>query len=148
MAIEWVIAGLTSPMSHQVLDNNGVPPTTVLTAGQPFKIGVKFAVPATLTSLIGNCDAFRLRAFAESQGPGQEVQLAELIVSGVPGQLNYDVQMSVDPNPLLGEGQNFGGQAVSGLYKIVVVAQHLNSGVPTVHSGYSDNEPSASFRAP
>ena len=148
MAIEWGNLGLVSAMSHAVLDTTGQPPNTVLISNEPFKVQVSFNVPPVLTSLIGASDTFRIRAFAESQGPGPEVQLGQIIVAGVPGQVNYAGMMDVPANAVLGEGQVFNGQAVSGLYKIVVVLQHLNSGVPTVHSGISNAEPSVFFRAP
>lgn len=148
MAIEWGNLGFVSSMSHAVLDTTGQPPSTVMIAGQPFQIRVSFSVPAPLTSLVGSSDTFRIRAFAESQGPGQEVQLGQIIVAGQNAQANYTATMDINPNPLLGEGQVFGGRAVSGLYKIVVVTQHLNDGVPTVHSGNSSSEPTVFFRAP
>lgn len=147
--IEWGNLGFTSPITHRVLDLSGQPPNEVLIAGQPFNIEVKFKVPAALSPLIGNCDKFRLRAFAESQGPGQEVQVAELIVDGLAGGVtDYTAVMKVSPNPLLGEGQVYKGEYVSGLYHIVVVLQHLNGGMATVYSGNSDVEPSVFFRAP
>ncbi len=148
MAIEWVIANLTSTMSHDVLDASGVAPETVLAAGQPFQIRVNFKVPGAIAALLTAGNSFRLRAYAESQGPGQEVQLGQLNVVGVTNKTDYTELMNINPNPLLGEGQVFGGSAVSGLYKIVVVIQQLSGGIPTVHSGHSDQERSVFFRAP
>jgi hypothetical protein len=136
-------------MSHQVLDSDGRLPTNVMSAGTPFQIRVTWNVPAAAATMIGSSDTFRLRAFAESIGPGQELMLGgTALVPGVANQTAYEHVINVSPNPLLGEGATFGGQAVSGLYKIAVVAQHLNDGIPTVHSGVSDNEPSVFFRLP
>ena len=148
MAIEWGLLNMQSSMSHVVLDPSGQPPSTVLIAGQPFQVRVNFNVPPVLASLIGPGDTFRIRAYAESQGPGQEVQIGQVVVTGVPNQVAYVGIVTVNPNPLLGEDQLFNGQAVSGLYKIVVVLQHLNGNVPTVHSGNSDTDPMVFFRAP
>jgi hypothetical protein len=149
MSIEWGITGLTSPMTFQILDNS-MTPSDVLRAGVPFQIRIDWQVPPALASLIGPGDSFRLRAFAESIGPGQEQQLAApgVVVPGVNGQLNYTATLNVNPNPLLGEEQLFGGVPVSGAYDVVCVLQHLNGGVPTVHSGVSDYHRPVFFRAP
>lgn len=149
MAIQWSGFAATTPMSHQVLDNDGQPPTTVLTAGVPFKVNVSWSVPPLLATLIGSSDKFRLRVYAESLGPGQEVQIGgTTVVDGVAMRQNYAHQIDIDPNPLLGEGQVFDGATVSGLYKVFCVLQHLNDNVPTVHSGKSDSEPTVMFKAP
>lgn len=148
MAIEWGITGQHSYMGHKVLDNSA-DPKDVLQAGAPFQIEVKWDVPASLASLIGPGDQFRLRAYAESIGPGQEVQVGPTtLATGVPNQTSYTQMIDVNPNPLLGEGQAFGGVLVSGLYKIVCVLQHINGGVVTIHSGASDQEPMVVFKAP
>ncbi|MBK6852919.1 MAG: hypothetical protein IPG93_15140 [Burkholderiales bacterium] len=148
MSIEWGITGLTSNITHSVVDNSPNAPD-VLRAGAPFNINVAWQVPAALASLIGPGDSFRLRAYAESIGPGQEMQIGQpLAVPGVMNALNYTATVQVNPNPLLGEEQLFGGQPVSGCYNIVVVLQHLNGGAPTVHSGCSDNQPPVMFRFP
>jgi hypothetical protein len=147
MAIEWGTTGLSSLMTHDIIDNTPAP-SDVLEAGLPFKVEVRWAVPAALASLIGAGDAFRLRAYAESIGPGQEMQIGEFVAPGVVNQLNYVATIAVNPNPLLGEGVPFGGVPVSGIYDIVCVLQHLNGGVPTVHSGCSDEQPLVMVKAP
>jgi hypothetical protein len=84
---------------------------------------------------------FQLRAYVESLGPGQEMQLGPAIkVPVVPGQTDYSTSINVPGGTLLGEGQLFGGVPVSGVYKIVVVLQHLNPDpTPTWISGYAED---------
>ena len=147
MSIQWGVTGFVSPMTHKVLDNNTAP-TEVLQAGVPFNIEVRWEVPAALAGLVGPADSFRLRAFAESIGPGQEMQIGEFTAPGVVNQTPYTAVIAVNPNLLLGEEQPFGGVPVSGIYNIVVVLQHRNGGVSTVHSGCSDLEPMVMFKAP
>jgi hypothetical protein len=148
MSIQWGTTLFTSPMDHKVLDNDTAP-TDVLQAGAPFQIEVKWDVPPALASLIGAGDSFRLRAYAESIGPGQEMQIGGTeLEPGVLNKLSYTHLLNVNPNPLLGEGAAFGGVPVSGIYTIVCVLQHLNGGVPTVHSGCSDGQPPVMFKTP
>jgi hypothetical protein len=148
MSIEWGNTLLTSYLGHKVIDNSPAP-SEVLRARQPFKIEVKWGVPAALASLISNGDTFRLRAYVESIGPGQEMQIGDtVIVQGNRDQLDYNAVIPVNPNPLLGEGDSFNGVAVSGVYNVICVLQHLNGGVPTVHSGVSDEQPMVMFKSP
>jgi hypothetical protein len=149
MAIEWGVLNLSTAMTFDVLDNSGNVPTDVLRAGTPFQIRVNFQVPAGVAALVGAGDTFRLRAYAESVGPGQELPIGQLIVPGVPFQQNYaGLIMNVNPNPLLGEEQIFNGLPVSGVYNMICVLQHLNGGVPTPNSGMSDYQRTVMFRAP
>jgi hypothetical protein len=147
MSIQWGATGFISTMHHKVLDNNTAP-TEVLQAGTPFQIDVRWDVPAALAGLVGAGDTFRLRAYAESVGPGQELQLVQEIEPAVVNKLNYARVMTVNPNPLVGEGGVFNGEIVSGVYNIILVLQHLNGGVPTVHSGCSEDQPMIMFTLP
>ena len=148
MSIQWGTTLFTSTMDHKVKDND-TDPADVLQAGAPFHIEVKWNVPPALASLIGPGDSFRLRAYAESMGPGQEMQIGGTdLEPGVLNQLSYVHNLDVNPNPLLGEGALFNGAPVSGIYNIVCVLQHLNGGVPTVHSGCSDEQPLVMFKTP
>jgi hypothetical protein len=91
--------------------------------------------------------SFQLRAYVESLGPGQEMQLGPTVnVNVVPGQADYTATINVPANTLLGEGQLFGGVPVSGVYKIVAVLQHMNL-TPTIIAGYAE-EIIRMFRAP
>ena len=150
MAIEWGTTGLQSNMGATVLDNSGLAPTDVLQAGSAFKIEIKWDIPPALIPLMNPAgDAFRLRAFAESVGPGQEIQVGPTaVIPAVAGAPNYTHKMEVNPNPLIGEGGVFNGNAVSGIYNIVVVLQHLSAGVPTVMSGFSEYPKTVMFKLP
>jgi hypothetical protein len=85
--------------------------------------------------------SFQLRAFVESIGPGPEMQLG--LTQNVPAVLNqmaYTQPIPIVANTLLGEGQDFNGVQVSGVYKIVAVLQHLNDeGDPTWISGFAED---------
>lgn len=144
MPIEWPL-GLSSTMSMEVVDNT-LAPVRVLDAAQPFTIRVTFSVPPPLDQLLGG--SFQLRAFAESIGPGPEMQIGVpppvppnpvvLLVNGGLGV--YTVAIPVSAGQLLGEGAPFpgpGGVPVSGVYKLVVVLQHLNP-APTTVSGFAE----------
>ncbi len=149
MAIEWGITGFSSDMTCRVLDNTTAAPSNVLQAGTPFRIEIRWKVPVELASLVSAGDSFRLRAYAESVGPGQEIQVGSTeIEPGVFNKLDYVHTMIVNPNPLLGEGVAFNGQPVSGIYNIMCVLQHLNGGVPTGHSGMAEYANTVMLKAP
>ena len=150
MSIEWGNPQPPTYMGATILDNSGAPPTDVLEAGQPFKIEVKWSVPSALLPFLNPAgDAFRLRAFAESVGPGQEIQIGGTdVVPAVAGQLSYQHTLNVTNNQLTGEGGVFNGVPVSGVYNIVVVLQHLSVGVPTIVSGFSEYPNTVMFKLP
>jgi hypothetical protein len=83
--------------------------------------------------------SFDLKAYVESIGPGPEQQLGPTINVPVdPGRTDYDRTITITGGTLLGEGQDFNGVAVSGVYKIIAVLQHLNPG-PTWVSGFAED---------
>ena len=139
MSIEWP-GGVSSAMSVQVEDNTGNP-TNILDAGEATTLKITWTVPPGFAGLIAG--SFRLRAYAESIGPGQELQLGPTVTEPVVvGQGPYDADIAVPPSTLLGEGELFGGVPVSGVYKIVAVLQHLNGGIASEASGFAE----ATFR--
>lgn len=139
MPIEWP-GGVSSAMSVVVEDNTGNP-TNILDAGEESTIKITWTVPSGFAGLIAG--TFRLRAYAESIGPGQELQLGPTATeSVVVGQEPYETEITVPASTLLGEGELFGGVPVSGVYKIVAVLQHLNGGVASEASGFAE----ATFR--
>jgi len=88
--------------------------------------------------------SFQVRAFVESIGPGQEMQLGtDVTVAAVGGLTSYTADIPVPGGTLLGEGELYpplpavGGVPVSGVYKIIAVLQHLNPG-PTFVSGFAE----------
>lgn len=149
MAIEFPAAPTTGNMTVAVPDNFPAAPAgppEILDASAPSDVNITWEIPAPYNALLGG--SFRLRAYAESIGPGQEVQLgATLTVPVVPGQTNYAATIVVPGGTLLGEGENFGGVPVSGVYKIVAVLQHLNGALVTVVSGFAE-ESIRMFRTP
>lgn len=135
--IEWQVpfsGPTTSGMSVAVLDNSGLA-HTVLDDSQPFDIEFKWDVPAALALLLGG--RFRLRAYAESIGPGQEVPLlpgGPMFVNA-DGSASYSAKITVPANTLQGENVN---PARSGVYQIVGVIQHISvGGVATEVCGFS-----------
>ncbi len=144
MAIEWGTFPNQSAMSMFVHDNTAAP-STVLDSSLPFSVHVSWVVPDPINDIIGG--DFRVRVYAESIGPGQEKQIGPTrVVSAVPNQLNYDIHVDVPANDLVGEGAQFNGVIVSGLYKLVAVLQHLNPG-PNECSGSADG-PTIFLRTP
>lgn len=120
-----------------MLDPGGAP-NTIIQRQDPFLIRTQFSVDQPGASLLGG--QWQLRAYVESIGPGQEVQVgtAALAVSagvpaGGPPRLEYTVDVNVPGNTLSAENANN-----SGVYKIVVVVTHQNFGGPTVLAGFSE----------
>jgi hypothetical protein len=147
MSIEWGGLPFTSNMEAKVIDP-GQAPADVLVANQPCRVDVKWDVPPAIAALVNAGHQFRLRAYAESVGPGPEKQIGGTdFVPGVPGQLQYTHSINVPGSTLLGEGQVDGGQTVSGLYKVACVLQFMN-GVPTRISGFGEHTQHVMFRAP
>jgi hypothetical protein len=127
-------------MNVQILDNTAAP-ANILDAGLATTVRITWTVPPPLNTILGG--SFRLRAYAESIGPGQELQLGPTgTVPVTVGQVSYTADIPVPPSTLLGEGEPFGGVPVSGVYKIVAVLQHLNGGVASEASGFAE----ATFR--
>lgn len=140
MAIEWPSAPNTTSMSISLTDNWPAPPQgppNILVASLPCVVKVSFDVASHGMTLGGR---FQVRAYAESIGPGVEKLLGETVVNVNPGQVTpYAADIHVPGGTLLGEGQPdpVTGTPVSGVYKIVVVMQHLNPG-PTYVSGFEE----------
>jgi hypothetical protein len=148
MAIEFPTGPTSATMTVKIPDNWPAPPAgpqDILVATIPFDVKVAWQVPSPHNLALGG--SFQLRAFVESLGPGQEMQLgATQIAPVVPGQVNYNYSFTIPGGTLLGEGQLYNGVPVSGVYKIVCVLQHLNPG-PTWISGYAE-ENLRMFRQP
>jgi hypothetical protein len=140
MAIEWPDGPETSAMTVEVPDNWPAPPAgpaNILVASIASSVNIGWTVPFPHNMTLGG--SFQLRAYVESLGPGQELQLGPtLIVPVVAGQSSYTATIAVPGGTLLGEGQLFGGVPVSGVYKVIAVLQHLNPG-PTFVSGFAED---------
>lgn len=139
MTIEWPDGPESSDMTVEVADNWPAPPAgpaTILVASIDSTVHIQWTVPSPHNLILGG--SFQLRAYVESIGPGQEMQLgADVIVPVVALQTDYAADIPIPGGTLLGEGELFGGVPVSGLYKIIAVLQHLNPG-PTWVSGFAE----------
>ena len=134
MPIEWP-GNVSSALSVTVLDNTGASPN-ILDVDLPCTVHITWTVPPGINQMLGG--SFRLRAYAERIGPGPEIQIGGTVVVPVtPPQSNYQGDLTLPGNALLGEGQPFNGVTVSGVYKIVAVLQHLNPGVTDI-SGFAE----------
>jgi hypothetical protein len=148
--IEWPGSPNSSAMSMEVLDTAGTNPQNVIDSGVPFTVKVKWTVPQGFAQTLGG--SFRLRVYAESIGPGQEIQIGATTIVPVapvpaPSSAFYDQSISIPAGLLLGEGELFGGVPVSGTYKLVAVLQHLNP-IATEVSGYAENDGMLFIRTP
>jgi hypothetical protein len=143
MTIEWAPLGFESAMSMEVRDNT-LGETSVLDSGVPFSVACRWEIPAPVIPTLGG--SFRIRVYAESVGPGQEVLLATTTVP-VAGLPAYTTVIGIPAGALLGEDQLFGGVPVSGVYKLVAVIQHLNP-LATEVSGYAESTGFIQMRAP
>lgn len=140
MAIEFPAGPQSAPMTVSIPDNWPTPatgPSDILVSSVPFSVNVAWKIPVPHNMTLGG--TFQLRAYVESIGPGQEMQLGTTQnVPVVPGQVDYAHTFTVPGGTLLGEGQLFGGVPVSGVYKVVCVLQHQTSAGPTWISGYAE----------
>ena len=136
-AIEWP-GGVSSAMDVLVEDNSGNP-ISILDADLPFNIKIKWKVPPAFVGLIAG-SSFRLRAYAESIGPGDEKKLGPDVNVAAAGD-TLEGTIPVGGSVLEGENTNR-----SGVYKIVAVLQHVN-GAATVVSGFAE-APLRLFRLP
>jgi len=146
--IEWLPHTLdtNAPMSMEVLDFVGVAPSSVIDIDDPFKVKVKWEVPAGVAPILGG--DFRIRVFAESMGPGPEKQLGtETIVPVVPGQEKYEIDIDILDHQLEGEGTLPSGENCSGVYKLVTALQHRNP-APTEVGGYAEADGLIQIRRP
>jgi hypothetical protein len=140
MPIEWPDGPEESTMTVEVPDNWPVDdpagPPTVLVASVHCHVKISWTVPSPTNQTLGG--SFQLRAYVESLGPGQEMQLGPTKdVPVVPGQEDYETTIDIPGGTLKGEGETYDGVDVSGLYKIIAVLQHMNPG-PTWVSGFAE----------
>lgn len=141
MPIEWP-GGVSSTMNVKVEDNT-LNPINILEADSPFNIKITWKVPPGFAGLIAG--SFRLRAYAESLGPGDEKKLgSDVNVAVVPNQEDYEGTIPVAASVLEGEGAT---PQRSGVYKIVAVLQLKNGAVFTDVSGFAE-APLTLFRLP
>lgn len=134
-AIEWP-GGVASTMTLTVVDNT-LNPASILDVDLKATLRLSWTIPPDFKDII--CGSFRLRAYAESIGPGQEMQIGgDKLVPVVYDQGSYVTEIDVAGNTLKGEGENFGGVPVSGVYRLVAVLQHLNDGHATTISGFDE----------
>ena len=107
MNIEWPDGPETSDMTVEVLDNWPAPPAgpaTILVASIDSTVHIEWNVPVPHSLILGG--SFQLRAYVESIGPGQEMQLGtDVIVPVVPFETNYAADISIPGGTLLGEGE-------------------------------------------
>jgi len=146
--IEWLPHTLdtNAPMSMEVLDFVGVAPSSVIDIDDPFKVKVKWEVPAGVAPILGG--DFRIRVFAESMGPGPEKQLGtETIVPVVPGQEKNEIDIDILDHQLEGEGTLPSGENCSGVYKLVTALQHRNPAATEV-GGYAEADGLIQIRRP
>lgn len=144
MSIEWAPLGFESAMSMEVRDNT-LGETSVLDSGVPFNVTVRWEIPAPVVPTLGG--SFRIRAYAESVGPGPELQIGPTATVAVNFTGNYATVITVPAGTLTGEGAAFGGAICSGVYKLVAVLQHLNPGANEV-SGYAESNGLIQMRTP
>lgn len=140
MAIEWGLSGVASPLNFRVVDVSGVQPLNVVQKTDPLRLAFDFQVPSPFHGWMNASHSFRLRAYAESIGPGPELKLGETTITGVRHQTNYAGFFDVPAGTLPGEGDSdpATGQPVSGTYNIIVVLQMLNGNHDMGVSGIDD----------
>lgn len=105
-----------------VNDNNGNP-SNVLEAGQPFTIAASWNIGALAALLLGG--QWEVAAYAESIGPGPELELGTTGPIPLNGGQAYAATVTVNANTV----PNNPAPPNSGVYKIVTVLTHRNFGV-------------------
>jgi hypothetical protein len=107
---------ISGTMTCIVLDNNGIQ-TTILAAGQPWRIDVSWTL--SHAGLLVPPEIWRVRAFLEAMGPGNDLLASEVDVPVVINGTSYSASLPVAanvPSPSLP-----GPSSPSGLYKVVTV---------------------------
>jgi hypothetical protein len=128
-----------------VLDPAGGPPSSIIDTGDPFLVRVEWSVDLPAASLLGG--QWLVRCYAESIGPGQEVQIgtqAINVAAGTPGPgaIAYTANIPVAAGTLQAESN-----VSSGVYTIVAVVTHNGFLGPTVLAGF-DQGPVIQMREP
>jgi hypothetical protein len=117
-----------------VLDPAGGPPSTIIDTDDPFLVRVDWSVDLPAAALLGG--QWLVRVYAESIGPGQEVQIGTQAVSvgagtAGPTSIAYRANIPVAAGTLQAESG-----ASSGVYTIVAVVTHNGFLGPTVLAGF------------
>jgi hypothetical protein len=102
-------------------DNNGVP-SSVLDAGTEITIDAKWEISLLAALLMGG--DWQVAAYAESIGPGVEMQLGPTVTVALNGGTTYSAQIKVPAGTL----PNNVPPGQSGAYKVVVLLTHRNFG--------------------
>jgi hypothetical protein len=126
--IEGEFTGIVTITEQPTLGKSNL----VVNRGKPFDINVHWhvfgnLVPLWLTALKVDSPNWVVTAYAESQGPGDEISLGSVLVpvgSGFTQDVAYAATLTVPANSLSEEDP--GNPSQSGTYKIVVTA-FLNS---------------------
>lgn len=123
-------------MTVEVKDADGV--TTILDASQDCDVKITWEIPPPHNLMLGG--EFYLKAYVESLGPGQEMQVGPTNTVAVDNTKTiYQEKITVSGATLKGEGELYNAEPVSGVYKIIAVLQHKNaSGDPTPLSGFAE----------
>lgn len=141
MAIEFPGPYTGTGPDVTLIDPGGAP-TTIIDTDDPFQVQVDWSVGLPQATLLGG--QWLVRAYAESVGPGQEIQLGavqptQVPVSNfidVPPDRRYQATINVPAGSL--EAESDAGAQSSGVYKLVVVLTHQNLGSATVIAGFSE----------
>ena len=105
----------------QLLDNNGAP-SNVLEAAKEIQIRCEWVISPLAALLMGG--QWEVAAYAESIGPGPELQLGQTVVVPLNGGTNFAATIKVPANTLPDDP----APPRSGAYKIVALLTHRNFG--------------------
>jgi hypothetical protein len=108
-----------------LLDNNGAP-SSVLEAGQPFTISTRWDIGPLAALLLGG--EWRVAAYVESIGPGEEKQVGPTVTVPLTGAQVYTADIVVPANTLPDLDPNPPAPEPSGAYKVVTLLTHRNFG--------------------
>ncbi len=128
--------GISGDLTTAVLDPD-LTPNLVLDKGLAFFVRVNWTPTGPGVQTLGG--NWTIKAYAESLGPGPELQIGpSLTIPVVPIDGHaYSESISVPANTLLAEGE--GAPPASGVYKLVVVVTHTNTlGTRTEMAGFAE----------
>jgi hypothetical protein len=128
--------GISGDLTTAVLDTD-LTPNLVLDKGLAFFVRVSWTPTGPGVQTLGG--NWTIKAYAESLGPGPELQIGpSLTIPVVPIDGHaYSESISVPANTLLAEGE--GAPPASGVYKLVVVVTHTNTlGTRTEMAGFAE----------
>jgi hypothetical protein len=123
---QFSMDGITGYASLEVVEADGLNPSTVLDRTQSFVVETEWNFRGPNVANMGG--DWHLTAYFESLGPQPEVAFA--LATAIPaGQANYNQAITIPPGTIQADG----------IYRLVVALTHTDvNGIPSKNAGYQE----------